>query len=288
LCVAIAGCSAPRANAESGTTPAHKSASQSVDKGYAEVNGIRVYYELHGPAGGVPLVLLHGGGSTIEVTYGRILPYLAARRRVIALDEQNHGRSGHRAVPERFSDSAQDVAELLRQLNFEQVDVMGFSNGASVAMQLALQKRGLVRKLIFAGSMTKKSGAAPQFWEAIASGTFESMPQPLKDAFLAVNPDRAQLRDMYEKDAERMRNFVEISDREVKSVVIPTLIISGDRDVATPEHAVELSRLLPDARLVILPGTHGAFLGEQLNDERGARYPELSAHVIENFLEDRY
>jgi pimeloyl-ACP methyl ester carboxylesterase len=269
------GCSAPHANAESGTTPATKAA----EHGHAEVNGIRLYYELHGPIGGVPLVLLNGGGSTIEVTYGRILPQLAKQRRVIALDEQNHGRSGHRTVPERFTDSAEDVAELLRQLKIEQADVMGFSNGASVAMQLALAHRGLVRKLIFAGSMTKKSGAPAQFWEAMANGTFADMPQPLKDAFLAVNPDRALLQDMYDKDSERMRNFVETSDEQVKSLTLAALIIAGDRDVSTPEHAVELSRLLPNARLVILPGTHGAFLDDE---------PTLSAQLIEKFLEGRY
>jgi pimeloyl-ACP methyl ester carboxylesterase len=290
MSAALAGCSAQaqQSSAASGTTVATKPAPQPVERGHAEVNGIRLYYEQHGPAGGVPLVLLHGGGSTIEVTYGRILPYLAQHRRVIALDEQNHGRSGHRAVPERFSDSAQDVAALLRQLKVEQADVMGFSNGASVAMQLALLHRGLVRKLIFSASMTKKSGAPAQFWQAMANGSFDDMPQPLKAAFLAVNPDRAQLLDMYEKDAERMRNFVETSDQEVESLTLPTLIISGDRDVATPEHAVELSHLLPNARLVILPGTHGAFLGEELNEDRGSRYPELSAQLIENFLEERY
>src|SRR5262245_57058316 len=106
---------------------------------FATINGIQLYYELHGKAQGVPLVLLNGGGSTIEVTYGRILPYFAKQRRVIALDEQNHGRSGHRAIPERFSDSANDVAALLQHLDIRQADVMGFSNGASVAMHLALQ-----------------------------------------------------------------------------------------------------------------------------------------------------
>jgi pimeloyl-ACP methyl ester carboxylesterase len=288
LSLALAGCGAPQAPAAASTTVAGKLESQPSEKGHADVNGIRLYYEVHGPVGGVPLVLLNGGGSTIEVTYGQILPYLARNRRVIALDEQNHGRSGHRTVPERFSDSARDVAELLRQLKIEQADVMGFSNGASVAMHVALLQRGLVRKLIFAASMTKKSGAPAQFWEQMAKGTYADMPQALKDAFLAVNPDQALLHDMYEKDSERMRNFVETSDAEVESLDIPTLIITGDRDVSTPEHAVELTRLLPQARLLILPGTHGAFLGDELNQERGARESEISAHLIENFLDGRY
>src|SRR5262245_39351489 len=249
--------------------------------GHATVNGISLYYELHGDGDGTPLVLLHGGGSTIDVTYGRILPLL--HRRVIALDEQNHGRSDHRDIPQRFTTSADDVAALCRHLGVAKVDVMGFSNGASVAMQLAIRHRALVRKLIFASSMTKRSGAPPEFWESIDKATFGDMPQPLKDAFLKVNPDPDKLRDMYEKDTERMRNFVDTSDDDVRSISIPTLVISGDRDVPTIEHAAELLHLMPQARLLILPGGHGDYLGELLAEER-SHYPAVS--VIEEFLDD--
>ncbi|HEX6245004.1 MAG TPA: alpha/beta hydrolase, partial [Polyangiales bacterium] len=246
--------------------------------------GIRIYYEVHGTAGDTPLVLLPGGGSTLESTYGRVLPWFARHRRVIALDEQNHGRSEHRDVPERFTDSADDVAAVLQQLGVAKADVMGFSNGGSVAMQLAIRHPGLVRKLVFASSITKRTGTAPEFWEFMRTGTFEQMPQPLKDAFLKVNPDPAQLRDMYEKDSERMRNFVETPDELVKAVGVPTLVIAGDRDVPTTEHAVELTRLLPQARLVILPSGHGDYLGEIMAPE-DARYTELAAHLIERFLD---
>jgi pimeloyl-ACP methyl ester carboxylesterase len=112
------------------------------------------------------------------------------------------------------------------------------------------------------------------------------MPQDLKDAFLAVNPDEAQLRDMYEKDAERMRNFVETGDEQLRTIGVPTLVIAGDRDVLTLEHAVEISRLLPNARLIILPGTHGSFLGLDPNSAEYA--PALSAQLVERFLDERY
>src|SRR5262247_3964157 len=106
--------------------------------GYADVNGIRMYYETYGPARGVPLVLLHGGGSTIDVTWGRILPFLARARRVIAVEEQAHGRTSDRNAPVRFETSADDVAALLKHLRIEQADVFGFSNGASVGLQVAI------------------------------------------------------------------------------------------------------------------------------------------------------
>src|SRR5688572_544086 len=109
--------------------------------GYAEVNGIRMYYERHGCPGDLPLVLLHGGGSTLESTFGRILPILARSRCVIAVEEQAHGRSGDRDAPVRFETSADDVAALLAQLGYARADVFGFSNGASVGLQVAIRHR---------------------------------------------------------------------------------------------------------------------------------------------------
>ena len=132
---------------------------------YAAVNGIRMYYESYGPARGVPLLLLHGGGSTIDVTFGRILPFLARDRRVIAVEEQAHGRTSDRDAPLSFATSADDVAALLDQLHIEQADVFGFSNGASVGLQIAIRHPRAVRKLVFASSMTKKHGAQPQLWK---------------------------------------------------------------------------------------------------------------------------
>jgi pimeloyl-ACP methyl ester carboxylesterase len=251
------------------------------------VNGINVYYEIHGDAPGTPLVLLHGGGSSIDVTYGRILPYLARERTVIGIDEQGHGKTSDRNAPVRFDTSADDVAGLLSALRVEQADILGFSNGAEVALRVAVRHPKLVRKLIFASSITKKSGAAPQFWEFMAKATFADMPQPLKDAFLRANPDPQKLRTMHDKDLERMQNFVETSDDEVRGVKAPTLVLQGDHDVPTLEHGQELTRLFPDARLMVLPGGHGDYLGELLAPKPDARYVELSAGLIDEFLDGR-
>jgi pimeloyl-ACP methyl ester carboxylesterase len=228
---------------------------------------------------------LHGGGSSIEVTYGRILPFLARHRKLIAVDEQGHGRTTDRDAPVRFASSADDVSALLERLEIQRADVMGFSNGASVALQLALRHPQQVRKLIFASSMTKRSGAAPQFWQFMANATFADMPQPLKDAFLKVNPDPQKLRTMHDKDLERMQHFVETSDAEVRSVKAPTLVLLGDHDVPTPEHGIELTRLFPQAQLLILPGGHGDYLGELIMAKPGTRYPELTAGLISEFLD---
>lgn len=261
--------------------------SELLESGHAPVNGINMYYEVHGRRDGVPLVLLHGGGSTIEVTFSRVLPVFAASRSVIAVEEQGHGRSTDREGPVRFESSADDVAALLRHLGLDQADIFGFSNGASIALQVAIRHPDLVRRLVFASSMTKRDGAHPQLWEFMDQADFSNMPQPLKDAFLRVNPDEQQLRAMHDKDAERMRNFQDVPDDLLRSIPAPTLIVLGDRDIVRLEHALELTRVISGARLLILPGGHGDYLGEAVMTQTDTHYPELTARLIEEFLHSR-
>jgi pimeloyl-ACP methyl ester carboxylesterase len=248
-----------------------------------------MYYEIYGPERGVPLVLLHGGGSTIDVTFGRILPFLARDRRVIAVEEQAHGRTSDRNAPLSFETSADDVAALLASLKLAQADVFGFSNGASIGMQVAIRHPHVLRKLVFASSMTKKNGAQPQLWSFIQGADLSNMPQPLQDAFLKVNPDPAKLRIMHDKDAERMRHFTDVPDADVRAIRAPTLIVIGDRDIVKPEHALELTQLIPNARLIVLAAGHGDYLGDYLGEaimtQRATRAPELTAGLVEEFLD---
>ena len=250
---------------------------------YADINGIRMYYETYGPAHGIPLVLLHGGGSTIDVTFGRILPFF--KRRVIAVEEQAHGRTSDRNTPVGFDSSADDVAALLAHLKVEQADVFGFSNGASIALQVAIRHPQAVHKLVFASAMTRKDGAHPQLWNFMRSADISNMPQALKDAFLKVNPDPAKLKTMHDKDAERMRNFKDVPEADVRSIRAPTLILIGDRDVVKPEHAVELTHLIPNARLLVLVGGHGDYFGVTTITQQVTRAPELTAELIGEFLD---
>ena len=273
----------PAAGADTADAPA--AVATPADSGHAPVNGIEMYYEVHGRADGVPLVLLHGGGSTIDVTFSRVLPLFARNRRVIAVEEQGHGRTTDRDAPVRFETSADDVAALLRHLGVAQADLLGFSNGASVALQVAIRHPQLVRKLVFASAMSRRDGAHDQLWEFMRQADFSNMPQPLKDAFLRVNPDSAALRRMHDKDAERMRSFTDVPDELVHSVRAPTLIVIGDRDIVKPEHAVELSRLIPDARLLVVPAGHGDYFGEAVMTQADSPRPELTAGLIENFLD---
>jgi pimeloyl-ACP methyl ester carboxylesterase len=108
----------------------------------------------------------------------------------------------------------------------------------------------------------------------------------LKDAFLAVNPDPQRLRTMHDKDAARMRAFRNVPDDAVRGVRVPTLIVIGDRDVVRLEHGIELSRLFPDARLLVLPGGHGDYLAEVSTAPMDTDYAESTARLVERFLDE--
>lgn len=259
-------------------------AAQTAPGHYAKVNGLEMYYEVHGD--GFPLVLIHGGGSTIGTTFGRILPTLAKTHKVIAVEMQAHGHTKDIDRPLSFEHDADDVAELLRQLHIDKADIFGFSNGANTTLQIAVRHPQIVRKIVVASTMFKKSGAVPGFWDGLAHATFEGMPQPFKDAYLQINPgDSAGLHRMYERDVARMQSYAEMTDAQITSITAPALIMAGDHDVLTPEHAVEMYRLMPHASLAMFPGGHGDYLGEIASLKPGqTEYPAVS--VIEAFLQE--
>jgi len=258
------------------------SMAQSIGK-YANVNGLKMYYEIHGK--GFPLVLIHGGGSTIETTFGRVLPTLAKTHLVIAVELQAHGHTADIDRPLSFEQDADDVAELLKQLNINKADIFGFSNGASTTLEIAIRHPQLVNKIIVASTMYKKDGAYPWFWEMMKNPTFEGMPQPYKDAYLKINPDKEALYTMYKRDVARMQSFKDISEEDIKNIKAPALIIAGNKDVVRTEHSVEMYREMQQAQLVILPGGHGDYIGELATVKPGnTDYPALS--IIETFLKE--
>src|SRR5215471_17134424 len=153
---------------------------------YANVNGIKMYYEIHGE--GKPLVLIHGGGSTIETTFGKVLPLLAKKYKVIAVELQAHGHTSDRNAPETFEQDADDVAALLQLLNISKASIFGFSNGGTTAMQIAIRHPQVVDKLVIASGAYQREGFIPGFFEGMQHASLENMPRPLQDAFLKINP----------------------------------------------------------------------------------------------------
>lgn len=249
---------------------------------YAEVNGLKMYFEIYGE--GSPLVLIHGGGSTIQSSFGRIIPDLMKRHRLVAVELQNHGRSGTRQVPQTFAQDADDVAALLEYNGIARADFLGFSNGGNTALEVALRHPDSVRRLILASAPLKKSGFVPGFFEGMGHATLANMPRELQEAFLEVNPDTGGLHHMFEKDRDRMRAFEGWSDQQISSIQSPTLILAADQDVLTPEHAVEIHRLIAGSRLAIVPGTHGSYIGEIATLSPDTKPTEWIVPLIERFL----
>ena len=268
---------------------------------YANISGLELYYEVHG-TGGTPLLLLHGGGSTIDTTFGRVLPSLARSRQVIAFDQQGHGRTADIADrPFSFEQSAADAAALLEHLEIEKADVFGFSNGGNIALKMAMRHPDRVRKLVVASAMIERDGLYPEIWEFMKRSTLEQMPKVLRDAYLEVAPHPEQLQAFHDKSAKRMLDFEDWPREDIRSIQAPTLLLIGDADSVRPEHAVEMFRLLPHAQLAVLPGGHGAYIGEvsaarlegsdvRLGDagspaKKESRLPELVVAMIEEFLD---
>jgi pimeloyl-ACP methyl ester carboxylesterase len=249
---------------------------------YAKVNGIQMYYEIHGS--GHPLVLIHGGGSTIRTTFGAILPQLAKTHKVIAVEMQTHGHTGDRDAPETFEQDADDVAELLKQLNIPAADIFGFSNGGHTAMEMAIRRPEMVSRLVIASAFYNRSGVPPWFWDGFAGGTLSNMPQVYQDEYLKITNSPERLLNMFNKDVERMKVFKDWSKEAISSIKVPSLVVIGDRDLPLPEHAVEMYRLLPQGRLAILPGTHGSYMGEVLSADAGSKVPGYFVAMLDEFL----
>lgn len=254
--------------------------------GYVTVNGLHMYVEEHG--NGPPLLLLHGGGSTVQTSFGAILPTLARTRHVIAPEQQALGHTGDRPGPLSFEQMADDTAALLAHLGVAETDVMGFSNGGVVAMQLAIRHPRLVRRLILCSSFFARAGMPPQFWQGFGHATMADMPAPLRAAFVAAAPNQADVPARFAKQVALMEGFRDIPEASLRAIAAKSLVIVGDHDVMSVEHSAQLSRLLPHGELAVLPGSvHGTYLGALEGARPGSPLPELAMTMIEAFLADK-
>jgi len=259
------------------------SPAEEMKSGYAPVNGITMYYEIHGR--GKPVVLIHGGGSTLFTTFGNMLPLLAQNRQVIAVELQAHGRTSDRDAQESFMQDADDVAALLNFLKIPKADLFGFSNGGNTAMQVAIRHPHLVRKLVIASAFYKRDGMIDGFFEGLAHATFKDMPAFLKEDFLKVNPDANKLQTMFDKDRQRMVSFEDWNESDLASIQAPALIMMADHDVVKTVHGVEMAEKIRGSELLIVPGTHGSYIGEASDEKRGGKVLPLTIAVIEDFLD---
>jgi pimeloyl-ACP methyl ester carboxylesterase len=234
--------------------------------GYAPVNGLQMYYEIHG-SGGTPLLLLHGGLFNIDLQFGGVLPGLAATRQVIAADFQGHGRTGDIDRPLTSADLASDVVGLLQHLGVSQVDVFGFSVGGGAALHLAIKHPELLRRLIVSSVSFHPDGDRSENAEAVGELTVDMIAgTPMEQDYMAKSPNPDKLQDLLDKLGTYDKDFTGWSDTEIEGIAAPTLITVGDCDMVTLEHAVRFLRLrggdvngdfvgVPASQLAVFPGT---------------------------------
>jgi pimeloyl-ACP methyl ester carboxylesterase len=241
--------------------------------GYAEVNGLDMYYEIHGV--GQPLVLLHGAFSAIGTSFGNVLPELAETRQVIAFEMQAHGRTADIDRPLSMEQMADDTAAALRQLGIENADFFGFSMGAGIALQIAIRHPEVVRKLVLASVTYNKSGLHPGLMEGLGEMKPEMMfGSPWHEEYTRIAPSPEDFATLFAKKTQMDRQVRDLPAEAIEAIDAPTLLIIGDSDIVRPEHAVEMFRLLgggvmgdlvglPKSQLAVLPGTTHATLVER-------------------------
>jgi len=264
--------------------------------GHLPINGLSLYYEVYGEAGtpeASPLLLIPGafmgtGSMTSWVSA------FAGQRAVIVFDQQGHGRTPDTSREMSYEQFADDAAALLRALKVERADVMGYSQGGGVALQLALRHPALVSKLVSLSATYRKDGLYPSLLEGIEGQSATAFAgTPVEKAFKEHTPDAAAFDAYLEKMKILGINDHTISDAQMRSIFAKTMVIAGDADAVKPEHALAMFKLrgggdeeaaasgvlqqVPAARLVILPATsHIGIFGESA----------VLAPMVSAFLDD--
>lgn len=255
--------------------------------GHAPVNGLEMYYEIHG-SGGTPLLLLHGGLFNIDLQFGEMIPALAQGRQVIATDFQGHGRTNDiDGRPLSTANLTSDVVGLLDHLQIDRVDVFGYSIGGAVALSLAIRHPERVRKAIVSSVSYHPDGDRPENQEAVGEMTVDMIAgTPMEQEYLAKSPHPDKLQVLLDKlgaydDGDGW------TEDDIRSYPAPTLITVGDCDAVRLDHAVRFLQLrggdvngdftgVPASQLAVLPGTTHFF---------GLSRPSLVLELVVPFLD---
>lgn len=242
----------------------------STQTGYAPVNGLNLYYEIHGE--GAPLILLHGGLGMAGGMFGGVQAELAQNRQIIAVDLQAHGRTADIDRPIRCELMADDIAALIKHLGLAQADLMGYSLGAAVALRTAIQHPSLVRKLVVVSVPFKRTGWYPEVlagMDQLNAAAAESIKEsPIYQDYVRVAPHPENFPVLVDKVGDLLRQEYDWSD-EVAALKLPVLLVFGDADGVSPAQVAQFFELLgggkadggwdgsnmPKSRLAILPAT---------------------------------
>lgn len=243
---------------------------------YVDAGGVHTYYEVSGE--GEPLLLLHGGFCPVE-TFDGLTPHLAEAYRTYLPERRGHGRTPDVEGPITFELMAQDTIAFMETLDLGSAHVVGWSDGAVVALYVALERPGLVRTLVLIGTAVNHDGLATEAREQLLPPgrlTPEILPPFLRELYADVSPDGPEHFDVvFDKLSTSWRTEPSFELSDLERLAMPTLVMLGDRDVVTVEHAAAVQRAIPDAQLAVVPGAdHGLPMAT----------PELVVRPVLDFL----
>jgi pimeloyl-ACP methyl ester carboxylesterase len=225
---------------------------------YAQVNGVKMYYEIHGQ--GRPVVLLHGGMNSIQTSFAKQIAVFAQHHRVIAIDQMGHGRTpdvAGRALS--YEGMSEDTAALLVYLGVRNADLVGWSDGGQIALRLAFTHPELVRRVVASGVGL---GATPEMAKEFSTADMSNWFPAGRVEYARVSPDGPAHWSVYVEKARAMwsRSTWGFSESDLAKIDRPVLIAAGDRDAVNLDGTLRIFHVIPKARLCILPGTgHGTF-----------------------------
>ncbi len=241
------------------------SAQQESTSGYAPVNGINMYYEIHGS--GEPVVLLHGAFMTITNNWGGWIEELSKTRKVIAIEMQGHGRTADVARDITYANLADDVAGLLDYLKIPRADLIGYSMGGTVAMECAIRHPDKVRKAVIISSTFRTDGMAPEAVQAIRNLTADDFKgSPIETEYKKLSPTPDDFPKFVKRLAATAAKGYDLGADNLKATTAPMFFIFGDADGIRLAHVAEMFRLKGGeihgdmqprsaSRLAILPNT---------------------------------
>jgi pimeloyl-ACP methyl ester carboxylesterase len=226
--------------------------------GYADVGGLHMYYEVHG--GGTPVVLLHGGMLTIDLNFADLIPPLSDRYQAIGVELQGHGRTADVDRPITPAALADDVVGLLDHLSIDRAHVVGHSMGAAVALELAVKHPARVRSIVPISASVRADGMHEDLADPAKQATSTRMPTAqdftdMQEAYRRLSPHPDHFNEFLGTLSRSNADLQGWSDEELAGITAPTLIVIGDHDFVTVEHAALMQHLIPGAHLAVLPNT---------------------------------
>ena len=248
--------------------------------GYADVNGLHMYYVRHGEAG-TPLVLLHGGMMTIDLNFAGLIPTLARDHQVIAVELQGHGRTADIDREITPAALAGDVAALLDHLGVDRAHVLGHSMGAAVALELAVGHPSRVRSTVPISAAVRPDGMHEDLTDPSRHATSTRMPSAqdfadMQEAYQRLSPHPEHFNQFLATLSASNADLKGWSDEQLAGITAPTLLVMGDHDFVTIEHGALMKQLIPGSHLAVLPNTtHMA----------ATRRPELLLPMLAAFLD---